>query len=63
VSKKEPHQMPRADPEVIREIEQTARPLSEIAFTAAGFRSIGRFNAAFRATYGRPPSSFRRATR
>jgi AraC-like DNA-binding protein len=34
-------------------------PLSEIAF-AAGFRSIRRFNDAFRATYGRPPSSFRR---
>jgi AraC family transcriptional regulator of adaptative response / DNA-3-methyladenine glycosylase II len=34
-------------------------PLSEIAF-AAGFHSIRRFNDAFRATYGRPPSSFRR---
>jgi AraC family transcriptional regulator, regulatory protein of adaptative response / methylated-DNA-[protein]-cysteine methyltransferase len=45
-----------------RLIEQTARPLSEIAFTA-GFRSIRRFNDAFRATYGRPPSSFRRARR
>ena len=44
-----------------RLIDQTARPLSEIAFTA-GFRSIRRFNDAFRATYGRPPSSFRRAT-
>src|SRR5262252_9145692 len=44
-----------------RLIDQTAMPLSEIAF-AAGFRSIRRFNDAFRATYGRPPSSFRRAT-
>jgi AraC family transcriptional regulator of adaptative response / DNA-3-methyladenine glycosylase II len=42
-----------------RLIDQTAMPLSEIAF-AAGFRSIRRFNDAFRATYGRPPSSFRR---
>ena len=45
-----------------RLIEQTTRPLSEVAF-AAGFRSIRRFNDAFRATYGRPPSSFRRPTR
>jgi AraC family transcriptional regulator of adaptative response/methylated-DNA-[protein]-cysteine methyltransferase len=44
-----------------RLIDQTAVSLSEIAF-AAGFRSIRRFNDAFRATYGRPPSSFRRAT-
>jgi AraC family transcriptional regulator, regulatory protein of adaptative response / methylated-DNA-[protein]-cysteine methyltransferase len=42
-----------------RLIDQTAMPLAEIAF-AAGFRSIRRFNDAFRATYGRPPSSFRR---
>jgi AraC family transcriptional regulator, regulatory protein of adaptative response / methylated-DNA-[protein]-cysteine methyltransferase len=42
-----------------RLIDQTAMPLSEIAF-AAGFRSIRRFNDAFHATYGRPPSSFRR---
>jgi AraC family transcriptional regulator of adaptative response/methylated-DNA-[protein]-cysteine methyltransferase len=41
-----------------RLIDQTAMPLSEIAF-AAGFRSIRRFNDAFRATYRRPPSSFR----
>jgi AraC family transcriptional regulator of adaptative response / DNA-3-methyladenine glycosylase II len=32
-------------------------PLCDIAF-AAGFRSLRRFNDAFRATYGRPPSSF-----
>ena len=36
--------------------------LSEIAF-AAGFRSVRRFNDAFRATYGRPPSSFRKKAR
>ena len=41
-----------------RLIDQTAMPLSEIAF-AAGFRSIRRFNDAFRATYRRTPSSFR----
>ena len=41
-----------------RLIDRTAMPLSEIAF-AAGFHSIRRFNDAFRATYGRPPSSFR----
>jgi transcriptional regulator GlxA family with amidase domain len=35
-------------------------PLCDIAF-AAGFRSVRRFNDAFRATYGRPPSSFRKA--
>jgi AraC family transcriptional regulator, regulatory protein of adaptative response / methylated-DNA-[protein]-cysteine methyltransferase len=44
-----------------RLIDQTPMPLSEIAF-AAGFRSVRRFNDAFRATYGRPPSCFRRAT-
>jgi AraC family transcriptional regulator, regulatory protein of adaptative response / methylated-DNA-[protein]-cysteine methyltransferase len=33
--------------------------LTEIAF-AAGFRSVRRFNEAFRATYGCPPSAFRR---
>jgi AraC family transcriptional regulator, regulatory protein of adaptative response / methylated-DNA-[protein]-cysteine methyltransferase len=42
-----------------RLIDETAIPLSEIAF-AAGFRSIRRFNDAFRGTYGRPPSAFRR---
>jgi AraC family transcriptional regulator of adaptative response/methylated-DNA-[protein]-cysteine methyltransferase len=36
--------------------------LSEIAF-AAGFRSVRRFNHAFRAIYGRPPSSFRKKAR
>jgi AraC family transcriptional regulator of adaptative response / DNA-3-methyladenine glycosylase II len=42
-----------------RLIDETAMPLSEIAF-AAGFGSVRRFNDAFRATYGRPPSSFRK---
>jgi AraC family transcriptional regulator of adaptative response / DNA-3-methyladenine glycosylase II len=41
-----------------RLLDQTAAPLAEIAF-AAGFGSVRRFNDAFRATYGRPPSSFR----
>jgi AraC-like DNA-binding protein len=35
-------------------------PLCDIAF-AAGFRSVRRFNDAFRATYGRPPSSFHKS--
>jgi AraC family transcriptional regulator of adaptative response/methylated-DNA-[protein]-cysteine methyltransferase len=43
-----------------RLIDQTMMGLSDIAF-AAGFRSVRRFNDAFRATYGRPPSSFREA--
>ncbi len=34
-------------------------PMTEVAF-AAGFRSIRRFNAVFRQTYRRPPSSIRR---
>ena len=42
-----------------RLIDGTAMPLAEIAF-AAGFGSVRRFNDAFRATYGRPPSSFRK---
>ncbi len=42
-----------------RMIDETDMPLAEIAF-AAGFRSVRRFNDAFRATYKRPPSSFRR---
>jgi AraC family transcriptional regulator of adaptative response/methylated-DNA-[protein]-cysteine methyltransferase len=42
-----------------RLIDQNTMGLSDIAF-AAGFRSVRRFNDAFRATYGRPPSSFSR---
>jgi len=44
-----------------RLLTETEEPLSDIAF-AAGFRSIRRFNDAFRATYGRSPSSFRRGS-
>jgi AraC family transcriptional regulator of adaptative response / DNA-3-methyladenine glycosylase II len=44
-----------------RLIDATTTPLCEIAFTA-GFGSVRRFNDAFRATYGRPPSSFRRTS-
>ena len=43
-----------------RLIDQTSMPLSAVAF-AAGFGSVRRFNDAFRATYGRRPSSLRRA--
>ncbi|HEY4042818.1 MAG TPA: helix-turn-helix transcriptional regulator [Rhodopila sp.] len=42
-----------------RLIDHTTMPLCDIAF-AAGFRSVRRFNHAFRGTYGRPPSSFRK---
>lgn len=42
-----------------RLLDQTTTTLSEIAFSA-GFGSVRRFNDAFRAIYGRPPSSFRR---
>jgi AraC family transcriptional regulator of adaptative response / DNA-3-methyladenine glycosylase II len=42
-----------------RLIDGTRQPLAEIAF-AAGFGSVRRFNDAFRATYSRPPSSFRK---
>ena len=41
-----------------RLLGETQMPMSEIAF-AAGFSSVRRFNDAFRATYGRSPSSFR----
>lgn len=43
-----------------RLIDRTELPMSEIAF-ASGFQSIRRFNDAFRQTYGRPPSAFRKA--
>ena len=42
-----------------RLIDETSMPLCEVAF-AAGFRSVRRFNNAFRATYGRAPSSLPR---
>ena len=41
-------------------IDGTAMPMAAIAF-AAGFASIRRFNAAFRAVYRRPPTAVRRA--
>jgi len=41
-------------------VDSTAMSMSAIAF-AAGFASIRRFNAAFRAVYRRSPSSVRRA--
>src|SRR5690242_13028815 len=43
-------------------IDATVMPMSAIAF-AAGFASIRRFNAAFRAVYRRPPSAVRRRRR
>jgi AraC family transcriptional regulator, regulatory protein of adaptative response / methylated-DNA-[protein]-cysteine methyltransferase len=45
-----------------RLVDATSMPMSEIAF-AAGFGSIRRFNTAFRAVYGRPPTAVRGATR
>src|SRR5262252_7114409 len=45
-----------------RLLNETTMPLSEVAF-AAGFRSVRRFNDAFRSIYGRSPSSFRKKTR
>jgi len=41
-------------------VDGTTMPMAAIAF-AAGFASIRRFNAAFRAVYRRPPSALRRA--
>jgi AraC family transcriptional regulator of adaptative response/methylated-DNA-[protein]-cysteine methyltransferase len=41
-----------------RLVDETTRPMAEIAFTA-GFGSIRRFNTAFRAVYGRSPSAVR----
>ena len=41
-----------------RLLDETALPISAIAFSA-GFASIRRFNAAFRAVYRRPPSALR----
>ena len=43
-------------------IDETALPMSEIAF-ASGFASIRRCNAAIRGCYGRTPSELRRARR
>ena len=41
-------------------IQETTMPMAAVAF-AAGFSSIRRFNAAFRAVYRRPPTSLRRS--
>jgi AraC family transcriptional regulator, regulatory protein of adaptative response / methylated-DNA-[protein]-cysteine methyltransferase len=45
-----------------RLVDGTTLPMSAVAF-AAGFTSIRRFNAAFRAVYRRPPSVVRQARR
>ena len=45
-----------------RLVDGTTMPMSAVAF-AAGFASIRRFNAAFRAVYRRPPSAVRKARR
>jgi AraC family transcriptional regulator of adaptative response/methylated-DNA-[protein]-cysteine methyltransferase len=45
-----------------RLVDETRMPMSSIAF-AAGFASIRRFNAAFRAVYRRPPTAVRRTSR
>ena len=42
-----------------RLLQDSALPLTELAF-AAGFQSVRRFNSAFRAHFGRSPSSLRR---
>jgi AraC family transcriptional regulator of adaptative response / DNA-3-methyladenine glycosylase II len=47
---------------VLEVVDGTTLPMAAIAF-AAGFASIRRFNAAFRAVYRRPPSAVRRARR
>jgi AraC family transcriptional regulator of adaptative response/methylated-DNA-[protein]-cysteine methyltransferase len=43
-------------------VDETTMPMAAIAF-AAGFASVRRFNAAFRAVYRRPPSALRRPRR
>jgi AraC family transcriptional regulator of adaptative response / DNA-3-methyladenine glycosylase II len=43
-------------------VDETPMPMAAIAF-AAGFASVRRFNAAFRAMYRRSPSAIRRARR
>jgi AraC family transcriptional regulator, regulatory protein of adaptative response / methylated-DNA-[protein]-cysteine methyltransferase len=42
-----------------RLVDETTMPMAAVAF-AAGFASIRRFNAAFRAVYRRPPTAIRR---
>src|SRR2546426_6424638 len=43
-------------------VDETMMPMSAIAF-AAGFASVRRFNAAFRAVYRQPPTAVRRTSR
>ena len=43
-------------------LHDTDLPLAEVAF-ASGFASVRRFNALFRATFGRPPSALRATLR
>jgi AraC family transcriptional regulator of adaptative response / DNA-3-methyladenine glycosylase II len=43
-----------------RLLHDTSLPMAEVAY-AAGFESVRRFNALFRARFGRPPSAVRRA--
>jgi AraC family transcriptional regulator of adaptative response / DNA-3-methyladenine glycosylase II len=45
-----------------RLLQDTALPIAEVAF-ASGFASLRRFNALFRARFGRPPTALRRAGR
>jgi AraC family transcriptional regulator, regulatory protein of adaptative response / DNA-3-methyladenine glycosylase II len=45
-----------------RLLHDTALPVSEVAF-ASGFRSLRRFNALFRARFGRAPGALRKARR
>jgi len=45
-----------------RLVDETMMPMSSIAF-AAGFASVRRFNAAFRAVYRRPPTAVRGTSR
>jgi len=45
-----------------RLVDETMMAMSSIAF-AAGFASVRRFNAAFRAVYRRPPTAVRRTSR
>lgn len=42
-------------------LHDTRLPITDVAF-AAGFASLRRFNAAFHARFGRPPTALRRAT-
>jgi len=41
-------------------LQDSSLPMAEVAFSA-GFASVRRFNALFRARFGRPPSALRRA--